>query len=43
VPDFPLINIHVSVVDAVTGAVEIGFGGGPLPNGIMGTTCGVTP
>lgn len=43
VPDFPLANIGVVVVDATTGARRTAFGGGEPPSGIMGTTCGVAP
>jgi hypothetical protein len=43
VPEFPLINIGVAVVDAHTGEFQSEYGGGPPPFGIMGTTCGVTP
>jgi hypothetical protein len=43
VPDFPMINIGVVVVDATTGEQSTTYGAGAPPDGIMGTTCGVTP
>lgn len=43
VHDFPMINIGVVVVDATTGEQSTTYGAGPPPDGIIGTTCGVTP
>lgn len=43
VPAFPMINIGVVVVDATTGERSSTYGAGTPPDGIMGTTCGVTP
>lgn len=43
VPGWPMINIGVVVVNAVTGKGGTTFGAGLPPTGIMGTTCGVTP
>jgi hypothetical protein len=42
VPDFPMINIGVVVVDATTGEQSTTYGAGTPPHGIMGTTCGAT-
>jgi hypothetical protein len=42
VPDHPIINIGVVVVDAQTGELGPTLGGGDAPNGMMGTTCGRT-
>lgn len=43
VPDHPIINIGVVVVDAETGNLGRMYGGGEPPNGMMGTTCGHVP
>jgi hypothetical protein len=43
VPDFPMINIGVVVIDATTGDELGAYGGGEAPYGMMGTTCGVSP
>jgi hypothetical protein len=43
VPDYPVINIGVVVVDAETGEMGATYSGGEPPNGMMGTTCGHTP
>jgi hypothetical protein len=43
VPDYPVINIGVVVVDAETGVMGSTYSGGEPPNGMMGTTCGHTP
>jgi hypothetical protein len=42
IADFPMLNLSVVVVDAVTGELGTQFGGGLPPNGMMGTSCGVT-
>ena len=43
IPDFPLLNIGVMVVNAVTGEAGTAYGGGEAPYGTLGTTCGVSP
>jgi hypothetical protein len=43
VPDFPMINIGVVVVNATTGEQRTTYGAGTPPHGIMGTTCGAIP
>jgi len=44
IPEFPMMNFGVVVVDAATGELKTQFGGGGRPpDGLMGTTCGVAP
>ncbi len=44
IPEFPMMNFGVVVVDAATGELKTQFGGGGrAPDGLMGTTCGVAP
>jgi len=43
IPNFSMTNIGVAVIDATSGEWVSGYGAGNPPNGIMGTTCGVTP
>jgi hypothetical protein len=41
IPDFPMLNIGVVVVNATTGERGTTFGAGQPPYGVMGSTCGV--
>jgi hypothetical protein len=43
IPDFPMLNIGVVVVNATTGERGTTFGAGQPPYGVMGSTCGVSP
>jgi hypothetical protein len=43
IPGFPMLNIGVIVINAATGEQDTQYGGGDPPDGMMGTTCGVSP